>query len=182
MFVELTFLIPILVFLKFFDSYLTVWAYNNYLRFGRRFMVLESYEANPRWQKDVAHGFKDWRHFSFLLFLIILLSALYFYPKDKFWYDFAAGFAMFMYLSINFEHLTHMREMELMPKRVKGKIFISLDYYFSAATHNYVKFSAILSFAWIATQSDFLLGGIFGPLLIASFIKTRWRAYSSEEK
>ena len=75
-----------------------------------------------------------------------------------------------------------MREMEQVAGRVKGKIFYSLDYYFSTAAHNYVKLSAVLLFSWIVTQNDVLLGGIFGPLFIAALIKARWKVYSSEEK
>ncbi|MFH1257436.1 MAG: hypothetical protein ABIG96_01795 [Candidatus Micrarchaeota archaeon] len=178
MYIDLIFLIPLLLALKFLDSYLTVWAYRNYHHYARKFVMLESYEANPNWKKDVEHGFKDWKHFSFVVFLIIILSYVYSWDSSSFWYEFLSGFSVFLYLAINFEHLTHMREMELMPGRVKGRILYTLDYYFSTATHNYVKFSAILLFAWIATQSNFILGGIFGPLLIATLIRLRWQVYS----
>ncbi len=179
MFIELVYLIPLLIALKFLDAYLTVWAYNNYKRFGRKYVVLESYEANPNWKRDAEHGFKDWKHFTFVAFLVLLLSALYSWDKYSSWYDFFSGFALFLYLAINFEHLTHMREMELMPGKAKGKILYTIDYYFSTASHNYIKFAAILFFAWIATRNDFVLGGIFGPLFIATLIKVRWQIYSA---
>lgn len=182
MFVDLVFILPILVFLKFLDAYLTVWAFHNYRHFARKYVTLESYEANPLWQKDAEHGFKDWRHYSFAALLVIVLAGLYFYVKPLFWYNFLSGFALFLYLSINFEHLTHMREMEQIPGKVKGRIYYSLDYYFSTAAHNYVKFAALLLFAWIVSQDDFILGGIFGPLFIAALIKNRWQVYSKEEE
>jgi hypothetical protein len=181
MYIDLIFIIPFLIVLKFLDSYLTVWAYKNYEHFARKFVVLESYEANPNWKKDVEHGFKDWRHYSFVAVLIVMLSILYFLQLE-FWYTFFTGFSLFLYLAINFEHLSHIRDMEMIKGRVKGKILYTLDYYFSTVTHNYVKYSAILLFSWIVTQNDFLLGAIFGPLLIATLIKLRWQVYSEEIK
>ncbi len=182
MYLDIIYLIPLLVLMKFLDSYLTVWAYRNYRHYARKTVMLENYEANPRWQKDVEHGFKDWRHFTFLLLIISVLSLLYYFEPTRLYYAFFSGFAFFLYLSINFEHLAHIRELEQIPGKVRGKVFYTLDYYFSTVTHNYVKFSAILFFAWILTQHLFLFGGIFGPLLIATLIKVRWEVYSSEKK
>ncbi|MFH0970936.1 MAG: hypothetical protein V1835_00050 [Candidatus Micrarchaeota archaeon] len=177
MFIDIIFIFPLLIALKFLDSYLTVWAYRNYVHFARKFVVLESYEANPKWKRDVEHGFKDWKHYSFVALLIIWLAALY-YLKMEFWYTFFSGFSIFLYLTINFEHLSHMRDMEMIQGKVKGKILYTLEYYFGTVTHNYVKYGALLLFAWIITQNDFILGGIFGPLLIATLIKIRWQVYS----
>jgi hypothetical protein len=182
MYISWIFLSPILVALKFLDSYLTIWAYKNYIHKARKFVILESYEANLNWKRDVEHGLKDWTHYSFIAFLVIFLGLIDYFTAGGFWYTFFAGFSLFLYLAINFEHLTHIREMEQMPGRVKGKILYTLDYYFSTATHNYVKFGAILFFAWIFTQNDFLLGGIFGPLFIATLIKARWQVYSTKSK
>lgn len=178
----MVYLIPFLVILKFLDAYLTIWVYHTYKQFGRKYLMLESFEANPNWKKDVEHGFKSWKHFTFLFALVILLSYLFSVEPYGFAYEFFSGFSLFLYLAINFEHLSHLREMAQMPGRVSGKLFYSLDYYFSTASHNYVKYSAMLFFAWIATQSAFICGAVFGPLFIAALIKVRWDAYSSDKK
>jgi len=165
-----------IVALMLLDYYLTLKGFALYAKKYAKHIVIESYELNPAFSKNIKRGKYSAKHGLSVILVISILIFLYEGAKSNAipiisvsMYHMAEGMLLSAFAYVNVRHLKNIFLFFLVRKNTKllqGKVEQSRSFSLMASVVDSFGMFLVLSIVFIAMPNFFSLGFASGPLII----------------
>lgn len=164
-------------FLMLIDYFLTI--YSNKLRFKgySKHFVLNNYELNPIWVKDVNNSkLLNIKHLSLVFLACVFLFYLYHTEKGSNFYKLIYGAVLMNFILVNSRHISNIlifRFIQNNPDEIKGQIKISERYTYTISAIQYLSCAIVVVPLALISSSFYVYGGLIGCLFLTA-IQILW--------
>jgi hypothetical protein len=154
------------------DYFLTI--HSNKLRFKGycRHFVLNNYELNPIWVKDVNNSkLLNIKHLSIVISACLFLFYLYHTEKGSSFYKLIYGAVLMNFILVNSRHISNIlifRFIQNNPDEIKGQIELSERYTYTISAIQYLSYAIVIVPLALISSSFYVYGGLIGCLFLTA--------------
>ena len=152
----------------FLDFALTLTGQKYYRKYYKKHVVIDKYELNPLFEKEVDKGKYPVKHLIGVILLSFIIYYLFIIDSDKFIYETTISAILFAYLIVNMNHINNIFIFKWVgndPELVKGKIMYTRKFSYGSNFVSYFSMFIMLLIIFLYVHTSITLGA-----LIASFM------------
>lgn len=153
--------IALVAFLMFLDYSLTIIGQKYYRKYYKKYVVIDKYELNPIFEKDVEKSKYPLKHLIGVSLLSVIIYYLFLIDDTKYIYETSVSTLFFAFLIVNINHLNNIfifKWVSKNPDLIKGRIMYSRRFSYVSSLTSYISFFIVMLIIYSYVQNPITLG------------------------
>ncbi len=159
--------IALIAFLMFLDYSLTIIGQKYYRKYYKKYVMIDKYELNPIFEKDVEKGKYPLKHLIGVSLLSVIIFYLFLIDTTKNIYEATVSLLLFAYLIVNINHLNNIAIFKWVsqnPDLIKGRIMYSRRFSYISSLTSYISLFIVMLIIYSYVQNPVTLGALLASI------------------